>query len=264
MPEGPEVKIMSDNLNSILKGKEIVEINYLRHEKVPNNFLYFQEHLPLKVKEINAKGKMLYFLFDKHIYMIVTLGMTGIWSLEKLKHSALEIKYNQGSVYFVDIRKFGKIYIYKTKEEFTKKLDSIGPDLLSKNDFNFNLFKDILMRKKHWNITKALMDQSLISGIGNYLKSEILYAAKISPHRNIEDLSQEELKTLYTMGRKIIKQSYQEGGLSSRDFLDIEGKKGKFYKYIKVYCMDTVGKKKIKKEKTKDGRTTHWVPEVQK
>ena len=267
MPEGPEVKTMSDNLNSRLQNKEIIEINYLRQNKVPNNYIFLQSILPLRVKEINAKGKMLYFLFDKHIYMIITLGMTGIWSLEKHKHTTLEIKYldnnKEKSVYFVDVRKFGKIYIYKHKEEFEKKLDSIGPDLLNRNDFNFDLFKDILMKKKHWNITKALMDQSLMSGIGNYLKSEILYASKISPHRNIEDLSGEELKTLYTQARKIIKKSYELGGLSAKDFVNIEGKEGKSYKLIKVYCMDKIDGKKIKREKTKDGRTTHWVPEVQ-
>ena len=62
---------------------------------------------------------------------------------------------------------------------------------------------------------------------------------------------------------KIIRKSYELGGLSVKDFLDIEGKEGKSYKLIKVYCMDKVDGKKIKKEKTKDGRTTHWVPEVQ-
>ena len=119
------------------------------------------------------------------------------------------------------------------------------------------------MRKKQWNITKGLMDQSLMSGIGNYLKSEILFASRISPHRNIEDITDKELKILYTQARKIIKESYVLGGLSVKDFLNIEGKEGESYKLIKVYCKTKIDGKKIKKEKTKDGRTTHWVPELQ-
>ena len=116
-----------------------------------------------------------------------------------------------------------------------------------------------------WTLSKILMDQTVVSGIGNYLKSEILYASRLNPHRQIENLSHEELETLYQESRRIITESYQSQGMSKRNYIDYEGKKGSFEFKLKVY-----GKKKdpkgndIIREKTKDGRSTYWVPKLQR
>lgn len=270
MPEGPEVTIIREDLNGILENQIITQFNILPtsrySRKAPNNYLYFEEHLPLKVKQISSKGKLIYWCFEKNIYMTNSLGMSGIWSYSKSKHAILEIIYGVNQkIYFVDQRRFGNIAFYKNKKELQEKLNTLGPDLLNDKTLTFNIFKNRLLLHPRWNITKALMDQSVISGIGNYLKSESLYEAKLSPLRTIESLSNDELEALYHACKMKIISSYLDKGVSMKDFVDVDGKKGKHEFKLKVYCKayDPYGRKVVRIT-TKDGRTTHWVPEVQK
>ena len=270
MPEGPEVTIIREDLNSILQGETISQFNILSSsryaKKSPNNYIHFEEKLPLKVKEITSKGKLIYWVFEKNMYMSNSLGMTGIWSKEKEKHASIEIVYNKNKkLYFTDQRRFGNIVFYKNKQELNEKLDTLGPDLLNDKTLTFTIFKQRLLKHPKWNITKALMDQGVISGIGNYLKSESLYEAKLSPHRTIDSLNNNDLLDLYHACKMKIISSYLDKGVSMKDFVDVNGKKGNYEFHLKVYCKgsDPYGRKVIR-ETTKDGRTTHWVPEIQK
>ena len=109
------------------------------------------------------------------------------------------------------------------------------------------------------------MNQKLFSGIGNYLKSEILYACKLSPHRLASSLTETDIKNIYTNSKKIAKESYNQGGASVRDFSNIYDEKGMYTNILKVYFQkEDPNGNKVVKETTKDKRTTHWVPEIQK
>jgi formamidopyrimidine-DNA glycosylase len=278
MPEGPEVTILAKSLNKLLKNRELKKIKIIKggkyEEKSPLNFRPFTKKLPLKVEEVKNKGKLIYWIFSKKdgssdFFMINHLNMTGIWSInQQLKHSALEFVFKNPtgflSLFYTDIRRFGKIEFGMDIQELKPILNILGPDIVNDKGFSFKDFEDIAALKRRINITKFLMDQHNISGIGNYLKSEILYAAKVSPHRNVGSLSKEELKNIYDAAKKISKMSMEWKGMSKSDFRDIDGTKGDFQKMLKVYCLDKdlLGNK-IAKEKTKDGRTTHWVPELQ-
>ena len=107
------------------------------------------------------------------------------------------------------------------------------------------------------------MDQSKISGCGNYIKSESLYRAGISPHNNIKNLSDESLIKLLHVLKKVMKESYELKGATISTHYDFDGEKGGFN--FKVYgkLNDEFGNVIIK-EKTLDGRTTHWVKNIQK
>jgi formamidopyrimidine-DNA glycosylase len=113
-------------------------------------------------------------------------------------------------------------------------------------------------------IAVVLMDQSVFSGVGNYLKSEILYQARVSPHATINNIPDEKILEIFEITLKKINESYKSGGASVRDYSDIKGKEGTFSFTFAVYKKkkDPFGNK-IVMEKTKDGRTTHWVPELQ-
>ena len=108
------------------------------------------------------------------------------------------------------------------------------------------------------------MNQSVISGIGNYLKAEILYACEISPHRFCKDITETEFKSLAESCYWITRLSYKMGGATLATYKDAAGKKGEFSRRFAVYNQkyDPEGRVVIK-ETTKDKRMTHWVPEVQ-
>lgn len=276
MPEISEVNIITNSLNKLLKNKTLIKVEILKggkyENKAPNNYQLFVRELPLKVDYIRCKGKIIYWLFSNGNVMLNHLKMTGFWSINKKeKHSALKFVFedkdkdkNIIKLYYTDIRRFGRLEFGENLSNISEFLNKLGPDVLNDPSFLFKKFKEITIKKKRTNITKFLMDQENISGIGNYLKAEILYESRISPHRTVGSLNDEELKKLYDNIKKIPKLSYQWKGMSRSDYKDIDGKKGEFERFLKVYCRekDPSGNQVIK-EKTKDGRTTYWVPSLQ-
>ena len=268
MPEGPEVKLNTDFLNKQLLGKLISEIKilsgrYVRHgpfagyEKMKRRFLV--------VSEVACKGKFIYFKFQDGSSMWSTLGMSASWQKMSTKHSRLHIRTNYGNqVFFNDIRNFGTLKYVETEKELQDKLNSLGPDVLN-SYVDSELFQERLDKKPKWSIAKALMNQTVLSGIGNYLKAEILYASKISPHRLCKDLTKEEINLLAEKSYEITNASYRTGGATIMTYRDENNEKGLYSRRFMVYNHKTDPKgNKVIKETTTDKRSTYWVPEIQK
>ena len=189
--------------------------------------------------------------------------MTGKWSYDVNNHSRVKFSLNDGDVYFSDVRNFGTLKFEKSAEKLKKKLFALGPDMLSEKISDEEFIQRIRKRKNKL-ICQALMDQKVISGVGNYLKAECLYYAKISPYEKCNTLTDDQLIILHTTIRQIINLSYQSGGATIKNYANLDGKIGKYSRRFAVYNQksDPEGRVVVK-EKTPDGRTTHWVPEVQ-
>lgn len=268
MPEGPEVRITVEQLNKLVTKQQLVAVNINSgrySKKVPSGFHNFIEQLPLKLDKICCKGKFIWFEFEKGHYMFNTLGMSGGWRVKKEKHSHVAFTFDKLDVYFTDMRNFGTLKFINKKSELDKKLNELGADVFTQ-EYTLDYVTKILQTKRLENktIVEVLMNQKKFCGIGNYLKSEILYLCKISPHRLLVDLSETDIKNIYQNSKKIAKDSFIAGGGSSGDFHDVDNKKGSYHHYFKVYQRkkDDLGNV-IKRETTKDKRTTHWVPELQ-
>lgn len=281
MPEGPEVKIVTELINDYIKSYDIIDCKiiggrYLRHGK-PKNYDKFIENLPIKIDKIYSKGKGIFFDLEKGWYIYNTLGMTGQYSTEKDKYCALEFSFQKNKnlkntdkvvnikkkLYFRDIRNFGTIKFINDLTEYNYELNKLGPDLLD-NDTTLIIFMDRIKKHKNKNITQVLMNQSIFSGIGNYIKSESLYKAKISPHHTIDDISDERLKELFNNIKQTMNDSYSIQCSNNKSYYNFQSGKGDFYKILKVYRKDyDIDGNIIISEKTLDGRTTHWVKSVQ-
>tara|TARA_A100001015_G_C14800676_1_gene636799 strand:- start:120 stop:716 length:597 start_codon:yes stop_codon:yes gene_type:complete len=188
MPEGPEVKYLVDKLNRKLKNKVLKKINikggrYMKHGP-PKNFNKFIKELPLKIESVNCKGKFIYFNFiDSDFSMWNTLGMSGWWINNDEKHSNLEFIYDDKVIYFNDVRNFGT-FTFCNKNNLDKKLNTLGADILNEID-EFEIFKKRIDRKRNDAfIASAILDQKVSAGVGNYIRAEALYVAKISPLLN--------------------------------------------------------------------------------
>ena len=278
MPEGPEVTIVAEGLEEILKDKYIINFgvtdNGRYRNKSPDNSVLFSDSLPLLVEKVENKGKLIYFTFSSKkdkFYMVNTLGMSGVWKRRKEKHTCFFFEYSSSleseereKLYFIDQRHFGTIKFLTTKQDLEKKLKELGPDMLNDPKMNYKLFKERLLKYKHWNIVKALMCQKIISGIGNYLKSESLYHARLSPFLKVEDLSEEQFYNLYQSIRLKIVSSYNQGGVSVKNFADVDDKKGQYHFTFQVYCekYDKKGNK-VEKVVLDDKRSTYYVPSLQ-
>lgn len=273
MPEGPEVKILVDQLSSKLNDSNILslDINSGRYiKKKPDNYDTFTNLLPTKINSVNCKGKFIWFELENGWMIWNTLGMSGGWKNVKTKHSHLtlltEKKGNELELYFDDYRNFGTFKFMNQKKDLDKKLKDLGCDVL-RNEFTKEYCLKVLNTKRNQvkTLPEVLMNQKLFCGVGNYLKSEILYQSKISPHRLINSLTDNEKELIFKNTKDIAYKSYKSGGASVRDFSDLDNEKGLYTNILKVYFKkeDSLGNK-VKKETTKDKRTTHWVPEIQK
>lgn len=168
---------------------------------------------------------------------------------------------------FSDQRRFGHFYIFPPSE-LPNRLNKLGPDLYQQRDqitpeLWRNRFQEYFQRHPNHHICQALMEQSLFAGIGNYLKAEILYRSRIRPDRLLQQITLEELESLRVNSLSIILESVQANGLTISDYWDPDGKKGTFRKVIYGEKVDPNGFEIITTE-TKDGRTTHWCPTMQK
>jgi endonuclease-8 len=278
MPEGPEVNVIKNGLNNQLKNKTLISINFPEGskflKKAPSGYNDFTKMLPLKIKEIKSKGKLIYFVFEKGWYMMSRLLLSGGWYLEKApKHNHAELVYKknendnkQNSIWFIDQRHFVTLTFTNDIDVMNSTLNDIGPDFLN-DKIEEDEYLEVMKNKKNGKktISQVMMDQSVFSGIGNYLKSEILYEAKVSPKAIINNIPDDILLQIFKITLDKINTSYKAGGASVRNYSDIKGQEGTYSFNFAVYKKkkDPLGNKVIM-EKTKDGRTTHWVPELQK
>ena len=270
MPEGPEVRRMAEGLARRIVNKDLIQAEILGGKwlkKEPTGINLIRESLsngPLKVDWVRVKGKFIYAKIGD-LFMWNTLGMSGGWRDLRAKHSHFLLKFSDSTeVFFEDVRRFGNISFYSDPLEIQNKLDGSGPDMLNEN-VSFENFKSRLSKYPNRNICKAIMDQKVISGVGNYIKSEALYRAGISPHLKISDIAEDKMVKLCQWIKVIIKTSYEQGGATLATYTDMDNNHGDFVFSFHVYRKDKdpLGNHVVH-EITEDGRMTHWVPEIQK
>ena len=259
MPEGPEVTLMVERLSNIFNNSNITNIILLNKKLNIGPIDELNNILPLKIIYIKNKGKFVYFLLSGGWSLGFTLGMTGYfysptndfieYKTYNCKNNKVLLETTNGNIYFNDVRGFGKINIYsnENKNILEDKLDRLGPDLIkdlstiSYEEFNNRLskFRDTSI------IADVLLEQKFISGVGNYIRAESLYDAKIAPLRTIGSLDESDRKNIKISLEKIGKLSY----LSQKDKKPFE---------YKVY--GKISSNKIKRK----NRTIWWDSSVQK
>jgi formamidopyrimidine-DNA glycosylase len=170
-------------------------------------------------------------------------------------------------LYFNDQRKFGWVKLLPTAEiptiDFMKKL---GPEPLA-TDFSAQDFKARLLRRPKTTIKAALLDQSVIAGVGNIYADESLWGAKIHPSTLVKNVSTAKLNTLFVQLQAVLQLSIDRGGSSDRNYVNAEGKKGSYLSFAHVFrrqgqpcsrCGTTIIKTRVA------GRGTHFCPFCQK
>ena len=165
---------------------------------------------------------------------------------------------------FNDARRFGFIDFGKISDIYNRKyIINLGIDALDKNLTGSYLFKKI--SKTSVQIKQVLLDQRVLSGIGNIYASEILFNAKISPLMEGKNLNIEECNQLVISTKRILKKAIKSGGSTLRDYVSTDGTLGNFQKNFKVYNKEgykILGGLIIKI--VQYGRSTYYCPKIQK
>ena len=121
-----------------------------------------------------------------------------------------------------------------------------------------------LRKKNKQNICKVLMDQSVVCGVGNYVKADSLWLSRINPFCLVSDLKDSELIVLSESIKKVLRESYNSSGTTIGIYKNLDSKKDSYSSDFLVYNrkIDLEGNK-VAREQTPDGRTTHWSPRYQ-
>lgn len=291
MPELPEVETLIRALKKEITGRKIRDVwtDFPKNIKEPKNFSDFKSKIKnKKIQKVWRRGKNIIIDLSENLAILIHQKMTGHlligkWKLENGKwqpqiRGPLEESVNRfihlifwldnGKMLALsDLRKFAKIILMETKKlSELEDLKKLGPDPLEKN-FSFGKFKQIIEESKG-KIKQVLMNQEVISGIGNIYSDEILWLAKISPFKEIKTLNNREIKNIYTATKKILREAIKLKGDSMSDYRLITGVKGGYQKIQKVYRRE--GKPCFRKDggiiqRAKiGGRSAHFCPVCQK
>lgn len=257
MPEGVEVSLLTKRLQKlkkcIISTITILGGRYSRHGN-PKGFDLINLALPLKIISIHNKGKFIYFTLEKQWFIMITLGMSGFIQIHPNpeKHDHIQFQTNCGKFFFHDMRNFGTIEFTNNPKILTNKLDKLGFDPLA-DHITPSQFIALLGRfNENKKIGELLLQQNFISGIGNYLRADIMYCAEIHPFTLIKNLSPTHCKKLLQCIYAIMKKSYQKQ-------LNNEPHKFLIYKQN----ISPLGNP-VDKIKDKNKRTIWFVPKEQK
>lgn len=265
MPEGAECKLAAEALANVLSGRTIERVDILsgRYSKKPfDGHTDLVAELPKRVVGAGCHGKFIYILLDGGDSSLwSTLGMTGHWSRSASNHARVRLSLDDGSdVYYNDTRNFGTLKWSRGRRMLAQKLKSLGPDMLAE-DVRHEKFQEALLRKPKWTLAQALMDQGIIAGVGNYVKADSLWLARLSPHRKVDSLSSEEFETLNDSIKRVLRTSYESHGATIKSYKGFDDESGGYGERLLCYGRDRdEDGEEIVREETLDGRTTWWVP----
>lgn len=289
MPELPEVETVRRGLSSLIIGKTIQTEQHDTEKGFPNAANDVQAFLlGATVTGVRRRAKVLMIDLSTDYSLLIHLKMTGqlvfvgaqpedrfgaghpneslVGALPD-KSTRVTLTFTDGTaLFFNDQRKFGWMRLLPTIEipniDFMQK---VGPEPLSR-EFTPKDFIQRLARRPRTNIKAALLDQTVVAGVGNIYADESLWGAKLHPKRLVSSLTEQEMTTLYDELREVMNLAVAKGGSSNHTYVNAEGKKGSYMSFARVFrregqaclrCDTTIEKLRVA------GRGTHICPVCQ-
>lgn len=288
MPELPEVETVRRGLAELLPKHTITGVTTSYDKSFPNapadvdNFL-----IGAKVTDVKRRAKVLMIELNTDYTLLIHLKMTGqlvyraddgerfgaghpnhslIGDLPD-KSTRASLQLDGAQLFFNDQRRFGWMRLMPTVEvpniDFFKK---VGPEPLAA-DFLPKDFRERLKRRANTTIKAAILDQTVIAGIGNIYADEGLWAAKIHPATKVKDVPTTKLNNLYQALRDVLELSIEKGGSSDKNYVDARGARGSYLTFANVFRREGKACPRCGHEIIKSrvaGRGTHTCPHCQK
>ena len=248
--------------------KGLTKERFLRVERRAKNLIFRLSHGKIILAHLKMSGQFVYK--PKSYKLKPIIGGHPIELSERElpnKHSHIIFELEKGTLYYNDTRMFGYLLYYTTVEEFEKEnhFALLGLEPFDKN-FTIKYFREALKNKKG-KIKSVLMDQSVVTGVGNIYADESLFEAHIRPTRSASSLEAQETDRLRTSIIRIMKRAIKVGGSSVATYRLLDETRGNYAREHKVYgkagqkcprCGNPLSKTLIQ------SRTTIFCPKCQK
>lgn len=280
MPELPEVETVKRGLSPKLKGRRIDRVYVLRPDSIghPSAKSFATKLKGHRFGEIERRGKYLLFKLDRGAQLGAHLRMSGRLLVLKSgqeekcsvrdEHVRVRIELDDGnSLIFEDMRVFGRLWYVPSGtpvEKIVTGLADLGVEPLS-NDFDADYLYEALKRRSQ-PIKGALLDQSLIAGIGNIYADESLHLAGINPQMSSKLLKLSQIELLCTRVKEVLFRAIEKRGSTLRNYTDSDGVNGNYQSISRVYGRE--GKqchqcKSLIERIRLAGRSAHFCPKCQ-
>ncbi|QWC00420.1 DNA-formamidopyrimidine glycosylase [Mycoplasmatota bacterium] len=272
MPELPEVETVRQQLKPLIIGKKIVDISIIYDKIIKiSNDEFKKKLIHQTFRDISRYGK--YLLFELDDYTLVShLRMEGkyylrqsINELTKHEHVVFHLS-NDMYLTYHDFRKFGTMELVKKGDEFLlDSLKKLGPEVNDTQLIPDRIYPKI--KKSSRPIKSLLLDQSIMTGLGNIYVDETLFLAKIHPEKKGHQLSFEEVECILKSAKQVIQKAIDLGGTTIRSYQSTLGVDGRFQNELNVHtlvgkacsvCQEEIIKIKV------GGRGTYLCPNCQR
>jgi formamidopyrimidine-DNA glycosylase len=272
MPELPEVETVVRALRRTIVGQTITGVDVNNSDRIFPAKAKFASLLSGKTfQAVRRRGKNILIDLSGGYTLWVHLKMTGhfyyrpsVEPIDKHDHQVFHLADNGNSLRFNDYRRFGRLRIYPTSEIMNQKgLAELGPEPL---EMSVDEFIQLLSSRRRM-IKPALLDQSMIVGVGNIYADESLHRARIHPKRLTDSISRRKLGELHGHVQDILSKAIRMMGTSVDTFAGVNGQPGRYQKYLRVYgreaepcrrCGRTIRREKI------GSRSAHFCPQCQR
>ncbi|MBD3769160.1 MAG: bifunctional DNA-formamidopyrimidine glycosylase/DNA-(apurinic or apyrimidinic site) lyase [Rhodobacterales bacterium] len=281
MPELPEVETVRRGLAPVMEGRTIVSLTQNRADlRFPFPERFAERVSGHKVVRLGRRAKFLTVELSSGEVLVMHLGMTGRFTVSGQRTGSY--KYDTGTdpahdhvvivldshdiVTYNDPRRFGFMELWPAEQfQAYPRLTAMGPEPLS-NHFSA-AYLDTALKGKKAPIKAALLDQSVIAGLGNIYVCEALWRARISPKRLSQSIPGQRAARLAPAINDVIAEAIEAGGSSISDFASASGELGYFQHRFAVYdregedcraCGTTI------KRLVQSGRSTFYCPSCQR
>lgn len=286
MPELPEVETVRRGLHELIVGRTISAVAHDTPKSFPNAVADVEQFLiGASVTEVRRRAKVLLIDLSSAHTLVVHLKMTGqmVFRGEAVfgaghpnesligelpdRSTRVTLTFDDGAhLYFNDQRKFGWMRLLPTLEvpeiDFMKK---VGPEPLEA-DFTADEFQARFTRRPRTSIKAALLDQTVVAGVGNIYADESLWGAKIHPLRLVQTVTPAEFVLLYQELRAVMNLAIEKGGSTDKNYVNAEGKRGSYMDFARVFRREGQACPRCGTEIIKfkaAGRGTHICPHCQ-
>ena len=272
MPEIAEVETVRNTLKRRLLNKKIKNVNIVYEKMIESDLNDFKNILiGNEFNDIKRIGKWLIFELEEH-YLLSHLRMEGKYfikcsdePLEKHEHIVFTFE-DDSDLRYHDTRKFGKMNLVKKEKLYeVEAIKKQGYEPNSKELTKEYLYEKI--KEKRLPIKSILLDQTIISGLGNIYADEVLFESKINPLKQGSEISLKECKKIINSCNKIIKEAIENGGTTIKSYTSSLGVTGKFQQYLQVHKRENepcyICNQKINRIKV-GGRSTYFCSNCQK
>lgn len=270
MPELPEAESITRALDKALKGRRIRKVEvFFPRLRTPITPLAEAGLVGRKFTGCRRRARYAVADLDDGRALTMHFGMSGVVRVEdakvpRRKHEHVFIHLDDGKAFrFEDPRRFGFLEVQSLGEDgWPKCLAGIGVEPLSPQFTGEMLFEASRGRKKA--IKEFIMDNAVVTGIGNIYAAETLFACGILPQRKASTLTESECADIVRNAKRILRLAIKWGGTTVSDYRNVDGSEGKFVQKLQMYgksecpkCGATIAKI------TLGGRTSWYCPKCQ-